>query len=356
MGQFQGTSIDAADTDLTATLAGLDDATAARIREALERVVRQRTARATAALLGAQEAGGVGTYEICLSSGRTVGTPQFFRLFGLGDAQSELNPEEWVAVLHPEDRPRVVARVRGILRSETLGSVNEYRILVGGDVRWMRSCDRIERDARGHPVRAYGAVLDITSSKLADERVWHAAHHDALTGLPNRKYFGETLERLLASCEGEGSAAALFMLDLDGLKRANDRHGHAAGDHLIRTAAERLAAATSGGGACARVGGDEFAMALPLPGTHEAAMLGCELVSRLARPLEWEGAALDPGVSIGGALAPEHARDASRLLRAADVALCMAKRRGRRRSVFYAPGLEDEFRAADPARSLALVA
>ena len=159
----------------------------------------------------------------------------------------------------------------------------------------------------------------------------HQAHHDALTGLPNRLLLKKTLE-------AQSGAGALLLVDLDRFKEINDTLGHPVGDRLLTAVGERLReTALLRGGWVARLGGDEFAAWYPgvvEPG--EADLAAAELLESLARPAEVEGLRLEVGASVGIAFAPLHAASASGLLRCADVAMYAAKARGSGRGFYDA--------------------
>lgn len=170
----------------------------------------------------------------------------------------------------------------------------------------------------------------------ADARAARAlAGQDPLTGLPNRRALAEALDAALAP---GATPTILCLVDLDGFKAVNDVHGHAAGDGVLRAAAERLRAAVRGDrDLVARLGGDEFAV-LAFPGDTadaEPAAVASDLAARLVAaftdPLSTEGAAapLQLGASVGVALAPAHADAAGALQRCADLALYRAKAEGR---------------------------
>ena len=165
----------------------------------------------------------------------------------------------------------------------------------------------------------------------------HQAHHDALTGLPNRFLLKKSLEELSAE-GGKGLAGALLLVDLDRFKEINDTLGHPVGDQLLCAVGERLReTALLRGGWIARLGGDEFAVWYPGVGEPaEADLAAEELLESLARPAQVEGLRLEVGASVGIALAPRHAQSASGLLRCADVAMYAAKARGSGRGFYDA--------------------
>jgi len=164
------------------------------------------------------------------------------------------------------------------------------------------------RDAVGKPTGAVGAAMDITDRKRAEERVKHMAHHDQLTGLPNRVLLHDRLQQALALAHPGGSRHGLLLLDLDHFKDLNDTLGHPAGDWLLRAAAERFRGAIGPGDTLARLGGDEFAVVQPgLEGPEGAAALAQRLIDTLAGPFVLEAQEVHVSASVGIALLTETA-------------------------------------------------
>jgi diguanylate cyclase (GGDEF)-like protein/PAS domain S-box-containing protein len=170
---------------------------------------------------------------------------------------------------------------------------------------------------------------DITERRAAEARIAHLAHHDALTGLPNRVLFHETLEHGLAFSR-RGHLLALHCLDLDQFKAVNDTLGHPIGDGLLQAVARRLRQELREMDTVARLGGDEFAIvqtgiASPL----DATALADRLIEMMEVPFEIEGHQIVINTSIGIAFAPQDGLDTDELLKNADLALYRAKFDGR---------------------------
>lgn len=157
----------------------------------------------------------------------------------------------------------------------------------------------------------------------------HQAHHDELTGLPNRKMLMSRLEGMLAQASSAGSSAGFLLLDLDrGLKEVNDTLGHAVGDRLLRLVAHRLTHSIRPGDLVARLGGDEFAVLLPSVKEPSAAReVAARLRAAVAEPIRLEGMSFVIEVSIGIAMFPEDATAVELLIQRADVAMYLAKQR-----------------------------
>ncbi|WP_135466107.1 bifunctional diguanylate cyclase/phosphodiesterase [Crenalkalicoccus roseus] len=190
------------------------------------------------------------------------------------------------------------------------------------------------------------ALRDLRERIAAEARIRHLAHHDPLTGLPNRARLVERMEEALAGARRGGPGFAVLYLDLDRFKPVNDLYGHGAGDRLLREAAQRLRAEVRESDMVARLGGDEFAILMaPAAGPGAAAALAERLVRSLALPFDLgEGAIASVSVSIGIALHPADAQDAEALLRAADTALYRVKSAGRDGHAFFQPEMDQDLR------------
>jgi diguanylate cyclase (GGDEF)-like protein/PAS domain S-box-containing protein len=179
----------------------------------------------------------------------------------------------------------------------------------------------------GAPHHYIAVFADVTAATMQRHLLEERANHDALTGLPNRVLLGERLEQLLARADTDATPVALLFIDLDGFKAVNDKLGHAAGDRLLATMAQRLRRALRASDTLARVGGDEFVAVLP--GMQDDALLAA-LIARMeaaARaPVTLDGDTLCLSASIGVALFPRDGATAAQLIRHADVAMYAAKR------------------------------
>jgi diguanylate cyclase (GGDEF)-like protein/PAS domain S-box-containing protein len=223
----------------------------------------------------------------------------------------------------PADRIRVLAALRAEGRIQDM----EVQFRRGdGERIWLSLSAMLMHSAQG-PM-SFVWFQDVTARRRSEERLAHAAAHDGLTDLPNRLFFAERLDEALRASEQDGTRAALLLLDLDGFKTVNDRHGHASGDVLLRVVADRLRGEIRAGDTVARLGGDEFA--LLFPGARKVSPL--RLARRLHRKI---GEAIllgeeitQVGGSIGIALFPTHGVDATTLMKCADAAMYAAKRAG----------------------------
>ncbi|TPN01539.1 EAL domain-containing protein [Mesorhizobium sp. B2-1-3A] len=181
---------------------------------------------------------------------------------------------------------------------------------------------------------------DVTERRRTEERMTHLAHHDTLTGLPNRSMFRERLD--LALDDEAATPLAIFSLDLDRFKAVNDTWGHPAGDWLLKSVAERLQhCLRNETDIVARFGGDEFViMQFNSRGIAEAEKLAKRIVEAIAKPFRDKSREMHIGISLGIAVFPDDGRDADTLLKNADTALYRAKSEGRNLYRFFEPEMD----------------
>ncbi len=191
-------------------------------------------------------------------------------------------------------------------------------------------------DEHGKITHYISSGKDITESIQTQERLHHLAHHDALTGLPNRVLFVERLKHALQRAEGRKRAVAVLFLDMDRFKIVNDTLGHEAGDRLLQAMAARLHACIREGDTVARFGGDEFAGFLSdVASPEDVAVVVSKFLDALAPPFLIDGHELFISGSIGISLYPEDGTDTQTLMKNADSAMYRAKQMGGNTSEFY---------------------
>jgi diguanylate cyclase (GGDEF)-like protein len=208
-----------------------------------------------------------------------------------------------------------------------------------------------EFDDSRQVVGVFALIQDITTRKQKEARLESAALHDSLTGLANRQLLHDRVSQAIASARRDKGAMAVVYLDLDGFKEVNDSLGHDAGDRLLEMVGKRLVATVREVDTVARVGGDEFVIALSQIARRagDAAKVASKLVRAVSRRYDIGGRSVDLTVSAGVGIYPAHGEEAATLLKSADVALYEAKRSGKNSCRVF----NGEPLARSPARSRA---
>ena len=199
------------------------------------------------------------------------------------------------------------------------------------------------RDTAGNITHHIGSFTDISARKAAEEQIRHLAHHDPLTGLPNRFDLDGRLYQALAAARRDGRPLAVMFLDLDRFKAINDSLGHKVGDSLLVEVAGRLRRALRDSDVVARLGGDEFVVVMTGitgdPAKTVAAMAD-KLVTQIGQPYLIEEHTLHTTPSIGVSLFPMDGDDADTLMKNADTAMYHAKAQGRNHFRFFDDGMD----------------
>ncbi len=186
------------------------------------------------------------------------------------------------------------------------------------------------RDAAGQAQHYVGIFSDISPLKNHQAELDRAAHYDPLTGAPNRRLLADRLEQAIARCARSEHSLAVCLLDLDGFRQINERHGHAAGDALLKAVAENLRQVLRSDDTLARLGGDEFALLLAdIESPEDCAAILDRVLAAVGTPLRSAGTLLQTSASIGVSLYPDDNVDGETLLRHADQAMLRAKEAGR---------------------------
>lgn len=189
---------------------------------------------------------------------------------------------------------------------------------------------------------AHLVIATIEAHKLAEQvqvakaELNHLAHHDALTDLPNRTLLNDRLAQAIALAHRQGRQLAVMFLDLDQFKHINDSLGHAVGDQLLQSVAQRLAGCVRQSDTVSRQGGDEFLLLLPfIEHAEDVALSAQKMLAAFALPHRIDRHDLHIGVSIGISIYPENGRDAETLIKNADTAMYHAKESGRNNYQFF---------------------
>ncbi|MEH8136735.1 diguanylate cyclase domain-containing protein, partial [Aeromonas veronii] len=282
----------------------------------------------------------VGTWEWNVQSGETVFNEEWARIVGY--KLQELEPISivtWAKLTHPGD----LQKSEQLLKQYFAGELPFYECearMRHKDGHWIWVLDRGKVgkwDRDGKPLIMYGTHQDISRSRQELDTYHHRAHHDVLTGLPNRVLLGDRIQQALALAERENAHLAVLFMDLDGFKSVNDTHGHGAGDVVLKTVARRLLRCIRASDTLARVGGDEYVALLQHVSDEQEALKKASLfISEVRRPIPLPaGGEARISISVGIALYPQHGTTIEVLSEHADQAMYQVKKGSKNGALVY---------------------
>ena len=265
----------------------------------------------------------------------------------LGVEPTELIGRSLVSLVHPDDRDAAARFVADALPSHGVTTSAASWRLRHREGHWL-ACETIATNLLADP-NVGGLVLnmrDVTERKQLEAQLAYQAFHDALTGLANRTLFTERVGQAIGRArEGTGAPPAVLFIDLDDFKTVNDTLGHAAGDQLLVTVAERLTGCLRATDTAARFGGDEFAILLESSDEQRATTVARRVLDTLLQPCRLRGKDVLVQGSVGIALGDRWRSDAGELLRDADAAMYLAKSAGKGRYQLFEPRMHAEMLA-----------
>jgi diguanylate cyclase (GGDEF)-like protein/PAS domain S-box-containing protein len=256
----------------------------------------------------------------------------------IGKTADDLFPEA-AAKLIAADEEKTLQSPDGLFKDEHVWETQ------GMGLRYITSKRLGIRDSAGQARYIINVVDDVTERRLANEKIAHLAHYDALTDLPNRVLFREQIERELRKAVS-GQQFALLYIDIDEFKGINDSLGHHVGDELLKAVAASLKDCTKPGDLIARLGGDEFAVIqTAVGGRAEVEEFVIRIYEAIRQPYQCLGHHLSTDASIGIAIAPEDGAELDQLIKHADLAMYAAKAEGRRVYRFFEPAMDARAKA-----------
>jgi diguanylate cyclase (GGDEF)-like protein/PAS domain S-box-containing protein len=301
-------------------------------RKQAERALRESEAHLRLAMEAAQ----MGMWYWEADTDRFVYSEGLAALFGYNPTDPMLDYRVLQQRLHPEDRELFEATMRHAIRQGADFQV-DYRVTwPDGSVHWVANRGQVHRGADGRALRVIGVGMDMTDRKLAEQRIAHMAHHDALTGLPNRVLLRDRIQQAIAQAHRNGAQLAVLFLDLDRFKTINDSLGHQLGDRLLQSVASRILVCVREGDTVSRVGGDEFVIVIPgIASAADASAVATKILEVHSSAFHLHGNDLHVNASIGISLYPADGADAETLMRNADTAMYHAKDSGRANYQFF---------------------
>lgn len=305
-----------------------------------EQSVRASEQRLQLALLG----GNLGLWDWRFLDGGLTVNRRWLSMLGLDPEGPQPSIETWIALVHPDDRPKLARLVQEVILNPAGRNFEAEIRAQHSDGRFIWILDKgavVERDPDGRPVRVSGTHLDITERKEADGKMHSLAYYDTLTGLPNRSFLHNCLADALAAAQRLSTGGALLFVDLDNFKQINDARGHQVGDALLQHLARRLSALVLPHYTIARLGGDEFVVliaGIDVDASATAALGVAEKVREaLTLPFLIDEVSYGISASIGITVFPKTGDRVDDLLREADTAMYSAKASGRNAIAFFEP-------------------
>ena len=272
--------------------------------------------------------------------------PSVESIYGLSPQALMDEPQQWIDRIVEEDAHLLRSHLFGVSNGESFEL--EYRVVgLHGNAHWLQCSAKVQLEESTQRFRVDGILSDNTARKLAEQKLVHAAQRDSLTSLANRAFFIDKLNQSLAEIRQQSSLTlepstlkppklALLFIDLDRFKTVNDSLGHGVGDKLLIQVTHRLLKAVRSTDLLARLGGDEFTILLRSISSKKDVLNICDRIQELlALPLTIDGYAFTVTASIGVVISSELYTCAHDMLRAADIAMYEAKRRGRARHQLY---------------------
>jgi diguanylate cyclase (GGDEF)-like protein/PAS domain S-box-containing protein len=252
----------------------------------------------------------------------------------LGYSEQELLAGHFQEITHAEDLSGELRALHKLLTGELATVQLEKRYThKEGHVVWALTSASLVRTVEGAPLHFIFQIQDVTERKLAGEQVQFAAHHDALTRLPNRALLADRLSQAFERAHRDATRAyAVLFIDLDRFKGINDSLGHVSGDELLVEIARRLERCVRAIDTVARLGGDEFAILLDsVEGASSPGVVAERIHEQLALPFDLDGHEVCTSASIGIALSGDHYEKPEEIMRDADTAMYRAKSNGKAR-------------------------
>lgn len=252
----------------------------------------------------------------------------------LGYSADEATRKSIAEIIDPAIRTKCLAEMRKAIGGERIEPLEGRLVTKGGEMVEVEGT--ITCSGTAHDKAIWVICRDVTARRRAQEQLYHMAHHDLLTGLPNRLFFADRLRQAQALAKRQKQQCAVLFLDLDRFKIINDTLGHSVGDQLLQEVAKRLRSCVREVDTVARLGGDEFAIVLVnLHSLVDAEQVAGKVLANLAKPVTVDCHELFITTSIGISLYPLHGDEADLLIKRSDVAMYQAKSLGRNNYQIY---------------------
>lgn len=316
----------------------------AKILSERETVNRQLVEQAEH-LREAQRIGKIGSWEMELPSRSILLSEETFRIFGV-DFTSDLVPiSKFMSSVHREDRRDLEIALENALAGSLPLDLTHRIVRPKGEVCHVHQRGELKARSNGKTILA-GTVQDVTNQVEAENRIRDLAFFDSLTGLPNRRFILDRIEKMVSMRQRMAYDAAVLFIDLDNFKSLNDTFGHDKGDLLLKEVAHRLQSCVRSYDNVGRFGGDEFVVLLERVGDNHvvdaahAFQVAQKIIEAMSQSFNLDGLQHRTSPSIGIALIDGEILSKEELLKRADMAMYKAKAEGRNTIRFYSPELQ----------------
>lgn len=284
----------------------------------------------------AQKIAKVGSWELEYPSQKLIWSDEIYSIFEIEQKDQPPRYSDFLNALHPQDRALVNTHYSESLKSKLPYDTVHRLLLSDGRIKYVHEKGITHYDSNGNPIRSIGTVQDITNQKTIEKRIEHMAHHDALTGLPNRILAKDRTDQAIAHAKRHNTTIALLFIDLDEFKTINDSLGHSAGDTTLQIIASRLKKCIRESDIISRQGGDEFLIILTdIEVVNNIITITEKLLQEFEKPFLINNQPFSTSASIGIATYPANGDNFELLLKNADTAMYKAKESGKNTYCFY---------------------
>lgn len=215
----------------------------------------------------AQEIGKIGSWELVLTENRIWASDESFNIYGLKRETNYIDLNVIQAMVHDEDKNRLTKELEDLIKSDKIYDITYKLRLENDTIKYINSKASLIKDIDGKPSKVIGVIHDVTDFKIQELELEYAANNDYLTGIFNRRYYEENLMKLDSE---ENYPLTIIMADINGLKLINDAFGHLSGDKVLISASKIISDSCRKTDLLARIGGDEFVIAMPKTNESEA--------------------------------------------------------------------------------------
>ena len=284
----------------------------------------------------AQKIAKIGSWEVEYPGLKVYWSDEVYRIFEFTSGDWEPTFDHFLNVVHPDEREIIESLYTESLHTHTSFDVIHRLLMEDGRIKYVHELGETIYNNFGKPLRSIGTVQDITERKLIEKEMEYMAHHDALTGLPNRILVKDRTTQIITKAKRTGNKAAFIFIDLDGFKTINDSLGHSVGDILLKMVTSRLQSCIRASDTLSRQGGDEFLLILPdINDKKDISIVANKLLGEFQKSFHINNEMISTSASIGIAIYPEHGSSFEELFQCADAAMYKAKETGKNNYCFF---------------------